>query len=151
MLDNVWEEDTGSGEFRYAHFNKLTSNGRPSLLAYPAYLNALEMERTQRWWFRRHRFAETSSKQRMRASAPWLSWNWQAKVPLCTSAKTDNATRDLKDHPHAVKEPAMMAQTLPLGMWVRMDEIRDEAMWAPFLSSLVATAKMKGQSRLLMP
>ncbi|TBU46163.1 hypothetical protein BD309DRAFT_954744 [Dichomitus squalens] len=41
--------------------------------------------------------------------------------------KTANATRNPKDRLHLVKELAVMATSLPPGVWVRVDEVRNDA------------------------
>ncbi len=43
-------------------------------------------------------------------------------------ARTANATRNPKDRLHLVKELAVMATSLPPGVWVRVDEVRNDAM-----------------------
>ena len=42
--------------------------------------------------------------------------------------KTADATRNPKDRLHLVKELAVMATSLPPGVWVRVDEVRNDAM-----------------------
>ena len=42
--------------------------------------------------------------------------------------RTANATRNPKDRLHLVKELAVMATSLPPGVWVRVDEVRNDAM-----------------------
>lgn len=42
--------------------------------------------------------------------------------------RTANATRKPKDRLHLVKELAVMATSLPPGVWVRVDEVRNDAM-----------------------
>lgn len=43
-------------------------------------------------------------------------------------AQTANATRSPRDRLHLVKELAVMATSLPPGVWVRVDEVRNDAM-----------------------
>ncbi|KAI9060495.1 hypothetical protein FKP32DRAFT_1577713 [Trametes sanguinea] len=43
-------------------------------------------------------------------------------------SRTANATRNPKDRLHLVKELAVMATSLPPGVWVRVDEVRNDAM-----------------------
>ena len=42
--------------------------------------------------------------------------------------QTSSATRNPKDRLHLVKELAVMATSLPAGIWVRLDEVRNDAM-----------------------
>lgn len=42
--------------------------------------------------------------------------------------QTANATRNPKDRLHLVKELAVTATSLPTGIWVRVDEVRNDAM-----------------------
>ncbi|KAI0778812.1 hypothetical protein BD413DRAFT_660998 [Trametes elegans] len=42
--------------------------------------------------------------------------------------KTANATRNPRDRLHLVKELAVMATSLPPGVWVRVDEVRNDAL-----------------------
>ena len=42
--------------------------------------------------------------------------------------KTSSATRNPKDRLHLIKELAVMATCLPPGVWVRVDEVRNDAM-----------------------
>ena len=42
--------------------------------------------------------------------------------------QTANATRNPKDRLHLVKELAVMATSLAPGVWVRVDEVRNDAM-----------------------
>ena len=44
-------------------------------------------------------------------------------------AKTANATRHPKDRLHLIRELAVMATSLPPGVWVRVDEVRNDAMY----------------------
>ncbi|OSD00825.1 hypothetical protein PYCCODRAFT_1478855 [Trametes coccinea BRFM310] len=43
-------------------------------------------------------------------------------------SRTANATRNPKDRLHLVKELAVMATSLPPGVWVRVDEVRNDAL-----------------------
>ena len=51
------------------------------------------------------------------------SYNYAAMLK-----QTANATRNPKDRLHLVKELAVMATSLPPGVWVRVDEVRNDAM-----------------------
>ena len=42
--------------------------------------------------------------------------------------RTANATRTPKDRLHLVRELAVTATSLPIGIWVRVDEVRNDAM-----------------------
>lgn len=42
---------------------------------------------------------------------------------------TANATRNPKDRLHLIRELAVMATSLPPGVWVRVDEVRNDAMY----------------------
>lgn len=48
-----------------------------------------------------------------------------------TLKQTEGATRNPKNRLHLVKELAVMVTCLPPGVWVRVDEVRHDAMWVP--------------------
>lgn len=46
--------------------------------------------------------------------------------------QTAHATRNPKDRLHLIRELAVMATSLPPGVWVRVDEVRNDAMWVTY-------------------
>ena len=47
--------------------------------------------------------------------------------------QTETTTRNPRDRLHLVKELAVMATSLPPGVWVRVDEVRNDAMWVCYV------------------
>lgn len=57
-------------------------------------------------------------------------------------AQTQSATRKLKDGPYLIKELAMTATSLPPGVWVRVDEVRNDAMQSATTVYIVSSLKV---------
>ena len=70
-----------------------------------------------------------------------------------TLEQTQDRTRNAKDRLHLIKELAVMATSLPPGVWVRVDEIRNDAMYADLSYSASSCAELPSavRSSLLVP
>ena len=58
------------------------------------------------------------------SNGTFTSYNYAPQL-----AQTANATRNPKDRLHLVKELAVTATSLPPGVWVRVDEVRNDALY----------------------
>ena len=70
-----------------------------------------------------------------------------------TLEQTQDRTRNAKDRLHLIKELAVMATSLPPGVWVRVDEIRNDAMYADLSYPASSCAELPSavRSSLLVP
>lgn len=85
---------------------------------------AIDLERTyaqecERLAFKYMTLSHVSNK----GTVNYSMYNYAANLK-----KTANATRNPKDRLHLVKELAVTATSLPPGVWVRVDEVRNDAM-----------------------
>jgi hypothetical protein len=68
-------------------------------------------------------FAHVSLAKEVSASLMYAEYNYANIL-----SSTESGTRNPKDRLHMAKELAVMATSLPPGIWVRVDEVRNDAM-----------------------
>ena len=82
---------------------------------------AIQMERQYRQMCERLAFQHLSFPRR---GEQYVFYNYDTELQSSSSA-----TRNPKDRLHLIKELAVMATSLPAGVWVRVDEVRNDALF----------------------
>lgn len=68
-----------------------------------------------------------------RRGASYATYNYDSQLQ-----RTSTSTRNPKDRLHLIKELAVMATSLPTGVWVRVDEVRNDALSASRICTLLS-------------
>lgn len=77
--------------------------------------------------------------------APYTSYNYASQL-----TQSSQSTRRPCDRLHLVKELAVMATCLPVGIWVRVDEVRNDAMYVFILPALLSLLSYLPFSKILI-
>lgn len=102
--------------------NKLDKKLGPHLALEQAYAEACE-----KLAFQYVTLASPEDKKGKGKGLVYGDYNYASKLD-----ETKNATRNPKKHFRLASELAVMATSLPPGVWVRVDEVRNDAMYATF-------------------
>jgi hypothetical protein len=114
------------------HFNQLSKKGKGKGKDMSINIDKVYVDACERLAFKHVSLWETSSD-----SDTGLNYTNYNYAPDLT--KTEKATRLPKSRLHLVKELAVTATSLPAGVWVRVDEVRNDAMYVLHNFSLLIT------------
>ena len=103
------------------HFNRLSKKGKGKGKDMSINIDKVYVDACERLAFKHVSLREVSSNSD--AKLNYTKYNYASQL-----TQTENATRLPKSRFHLVKELAVTATSLPAGVWVRVDEVRNDAM-----------------------
>ena len=115
------------------HSNQLSKKGKGKGKDMSINIDNVYVDACERLAFKHVSLWEASSDGN--AGLNYTNYNYSSQL-----TQTENATRLPKSRLHLVKELAVTATSLPAGVWVRVDEIRNDAMYVLHIDLLIIPA-----------